>query len=96
MQDVYEMMMPEDVDGDLEMLLNVCGIDALRKILRGMAGISLYIPRITRLESLVLKYIKCNPERSFKQIASDLNVSDAYIRKVLKRNRGKKQKSNET
>ncbi len=87
MQDVYELIKREDLTEDLKMLQEVCGLEALKKILRGMAGISVYIPRITRLESLVLKYIKSNPEQSFKQIANDLSVSDAYIRNVLKRGR---------
>ena len=92
MKDIYELMVDEDVKGDLEMLRDVCGLEALKKILRGMEGISLYIPRITGLESLVLRYIKSNPDRTFKQIARDLNDSDAYIRKVRSRNMGKAKK----
>jgi hypothetical protein len=69
------------------MLSDICGMDTVRLMLRNFSGLSFYIPKISRLDSLVIKYAKENPTKTFKQIAKDLNVSLQFLNKILKGNR---------
>lgn len=83
--DIYENINEENLTGDLSMLSDVCGIVNVRKILRHLGGISLYIPKISRLDGFVVDYIKNNQTKSIKKIAGELGVSEQYIRNVKRR-----------
>lgn len=82
---IYDMLVFEDLTSDLEMIEEACGLETVKKMLKDLSGMSIYIPKITRMETLVLKYIKKNSEKSYKQIARELGVTDAYIKNLLRR-----------
>lgn len=84
MKDVYDMMTLEDLTPDMQILEEMIGLDVLRNILRHYAGLTFYIPKITRFDSLIRKYIKHFPEKPFKQIARELNVSEQFLKKYRK------------
>jgi Mor family transcriptional regulator len=85
MKDVYELLTEEDLTSDLQLLQDICGIDTIKSLLRNFGGLSFYIPKITRLDSLVLKYIKTHSDRTYKQMAKELNVSEQYLKLLIKR-----------
>ena len=85
MNDVYELLTEADLTSDLQLLQDYCGIEAIKEILRNLGGLSFYIPKITRLESLVLKYVKEHSDKTYKQIAKDLNVTEQYLKVLLKK-----------
>ncbi|MBI5324238.1 MAG: hypothetical protein HZB41_02985 [Ignavibacteriae bacterium] len=85
MNDVYELLTEEDLTSDLQLLQDICGIETLKVILRNFGGLSFYIPKITRLESLVLKYVRTHSDKTYKQIAKDLNVSEQYLKILIKK-----------
>ena len=84
MKDVYDMMSEEDLTPDLMMMADVCGLETLRQLLRNFAGLSFYIPKISRLDKLIMKYVRSNRDKSYKQIAKDLNVSEIFLKKLIK------------
>ncbi len=86
-QDIYEQIEFDDLTEDLKMLADGCGIDTVRNLLRYFGGINFYIPKISRLDGFILKYISRNREKSQKQIACELNVSEYFLRLLQKRNR---------
>ena len=86
MKDIFELLTQEDLTSDLQLLQDFCGIDTIRVLLRNFAGLSFYIPKISRLDSLVLKYVKRHSEKTFKQIAKELNVSEQYLKALVRKN----------
>ena len=85
MKDVYELLTQEDLTSDLQLLQDFCGIDTIKVLLRNFGGLSFYIPKITRLESLVLKYVKEHSDKTYKQMAKELNVSEQYLKTLIKK-----------
>jgi hypothetical protein len=85
MIDLYEKLDYEDLTPDIRLLADVCGIDSARLILKNLAGLQFYIPKITSFEGFVYKYLVENKHKNNKEIARDLEVSEAYIKTVKKR-----------
>ncbi len=83
MADIFDIMSDEDLTPDLKMLKEICGEDTVKKLLRNLGGLSFYIPKITRLDSLVAKYMKNHKEKDCKLIAKELKVSLQYLKKVI-------------
>jgi Mor family transcriptional regulator len=82
MADVFDIMNDEDLTPDLKMIKETCGEETVKKLLRNFGGLSFYIPKISRLDSLVAKYMKKNKGKDYKQIARELKVSLQYLKKV--------------
>lgn len=85
MEDVFEQITKEELTQDLDMIAELCGLDTVKKLLRHFGGISFYIPKLTRLDKFVFKYIKTNNDKTYKLIAKELGVSEHYLRLVRKR-----------
>ncbi len=81
MKDAYDMMTLDDLTPDMQILEEMIGLDVLRSILRHYGGLTFYIPKITRFDSLIKKYIRQFPDKSRKQLARELNVSEQYLKK---------------
>ncbi|OGU58121.1 MAG: hypothetical protein A2X64_05640 [Ignavibacteria bacterium GWF2_33_9] len=88
MNDIFEKIEREDLTEDLTLIADAMGIDVVRNLMRTLSGMYIYIPRVSRLERFVKRYMTENAERPFKEIALDLNVSSQYLWK-LRRNSGK-------
>jgi hypothetical protein len=92
MNNVIEMVTIDDLTPDLQMLAQVCGIDTVKQMLLCFSGINFYVPKISRLESLIEKYMKLNNEKTFNEMARDLNVSAQYLKNLYKRQFSEKAK----
>jgi hypothetical protein len=57
----------------------------VKKMLLSFAGINFYVPKISRLESVVEKYMKLNNNKSFNEMARDLGVSAQYLKNIYKK-----------
>ncbi len=80
--DVYTQIHFDELTDDLQMMSNACGIETVQSLLRNFGGMSFYIPKLSRLDSFVWKYVKQNPEKTFKQIARELKVSEQFLKTV--------------
>lgn len=87
MIDFYQKISYDDLTPDIRLIADVCGIEAVREILKNLSGLQFYIPKVTGFEKFVLRYIHENKERSIKEIARDLDVTEYYLKNVLKRNK---------
>ncbi len=83
MNDVYEIIQEAELTPDLQIMADLCGIDIVRTLLRTLPGMSFYIPKITRLDSFVRRFISINRDKSRKQIAKELNVSENYLKQFM-------------
>ncbi len=84
MQDIFGEISHEDLTEDLRIVASTCGIETVRNLLRNCAGMSIYIPRISRLDQFIVRYIRESRGKSFKQIARELGVSEQYIKRLFK------------
>jgi len=75
----------EDLTEDLQLIHDVCGEKAVLDLIENLGGISLYIPKITRFDDLIFRYIRDNRKVSYKQMAAKLGVSEQYIKKLVKK-----------
>lgn len=82
MKDIYDNIQIEDLTDDLELIATVVGIDTLRNLMRKLQGAYLYIPKISRLEKFVIRYLQENQDKSLKQVAVELGVSTQYLWKL--------------
>jgi hypothetical protein len=84
MQDIYGAIKSDELPPDLALLSKVCGIECIQSLLREFGGLSFYIPKITRIDLFIGRYLKEHKSDPPKKLALDLNVSEQYIKKMLK------------
>ncbi len=83
MKDVFDLITDKDLTPDLKLLSDVCGIETVKTLLRNLNGLSFYIPKISHLDTLVIKYYQLNKDKSYKQIARELGVSEPYLKNLV-------------
>jgi len=83
--DIYDKISREDLTEELLLISDICGIETVQLLLRHFSGMSFYIPKISRLDGFIIKYLEDNSAKSCKEIANELSVSEQYIR-VKKKN----------
>ena len=82
-KDVFDLISESDLTADLKLLSDVCGIETVKTLLRNLNGLSFYIPKISHLDTLVIKYYQLNKEKSYKIIAKELGVSEPYLKNLI-------------
>lgn len=82
MKDIFEKIEKSDLTEDLSLIADAMGLEVVRNLMRNLSGLYVYIPRISRLEKFVRRYMEENSEKPFKEIALDLNVSSQYLWKL--------------
>jgi len=82
---IYEQIRRDELTNDLDMIAEVIGIDNVYKLLGELQGISFYIPKITRLDKFIARYMSENKDKSSKQIAKELRVSEIFINNFIRR-----------
>ncbi|MFH1050377.1 MAG: hypothetical protein V1779_05525 [bacterium] len=85
MENVYDLLSESDLTTDLQILSDVCGLETVKIILKNLAGLNFYVPGISHLDTLVMKYLRKYPEKTFKQIAFELGVSEPYLKSLKKK-----------
>lgn len=72
-----------DLNPDLTDLADVIGLDLLEELILKFGGANYYIPKISSLDNFVDRHIKSNKNKTYKQLARDLNVSENFIKKRM-------------
>ena len=85
MPDVYDHIDIDDLTEDLQLIAEICGMEAIRNLLRHYSGLNIYVPKISRLDRFILKYIGKNRSRPIKQLALELKISEHHLRNLLKK-----------
>ncbi len=85
MENVFDLLSENDLTADLKILYNVCGLETVKIMLKNLSGLNFYVPGISHLDTLVLKYMKKYPEKTIKQTAFDLGVSEPYLKSLRKK-----------
>jgi len=82
--DIFNLVKENDLTPDLILMADICGLEAVRQMLRQFPGMGFYIPKLSRLDSFVNRYIKDNLHKPVKILAKDLNVSEQYLKKLCR------------
>ncbi|HAW08943.1 MAG: hypothetical protein ABFD61_07855 [Chloroherpetonaceae bacterium] len=85
MKDIFEEIERDDLTPDLGLLADAIGIEPTRDLLRKMSGMYIYIPRVSRLEPFILKYMKKHTQMHVKEMALILGVSSQYLLKLKRK-----------
>lgn len=84
MRDSYDLLIFEDLNSDLKMVASACGIDNVRCMLRNFNSMSIYFPKFSYFRECIIRYIRENPDRTIKQIALELDISEQYVKNLIK------------
>lgn len=82
MSDIFEQLEINDLTPDLIMLAKVIGMEAMRDTLRNFYGMSFYIPKISRFDGFIIRYINRHPDKRYKEIALRIGVSEQFIKNL--------------
>jgi hypothetical protein len=78
--DIYDKIEEDDLPVDLQIIASLCGMEIVRMLFRNCQGMNIYVPKLSRMDSFITKYIKSNPNKSFKQMALELRLSEQFLR----------------
>jgi hypothetical protein len=81
-RNLYQSIQEEELTPDLQLLAQVCGMESIRIILKEFKGLNFYIPKITRIEKFVRRYLRENQSKPPKELARELGVSENYVKKL--------------
>ena len=79
--DAIDKIKDEDLTPDLKLLADICGIETIRTLLRNYSGLGFYIPKLTKLDNFIFRYLSQNDGKTLKEIAKELNVSENFLKK---------------
>lgn len=74
-----------DLTEDLQMIYDVCGEEVVIKLIENLGGLSFYVPKITRFDDLIYRFIRENKSETHKKLAARLGVTEQYIKSIVKR-----------
>ena len=80
---IYNEIKYEDLPRDLQLIADCSNIETVRLLLENFSGLYFYIPKITKMPDLIRRHYKSN-KMTIKEIARELNVSETYLRKVMR------------
>lgn len=82
---IYSQVESADLNYDLKLIADICGIDTIRLLLQELSGLRIYIPRLSALDKFLMRYIDDNKEKSIKQIARELKISEQHAISMKKK-----------
>jgi hypothetical protein len=85
--DIFNLVNEDDLTPDLIIMADICGLESVRQMLRQFPGMGFYIPKLSRLDGFVNRYIKENTDKPVKILAKDLKVSEQYLKKICRERR---------
>lgn len=82
---ILQNLQYEDLTEDLQMIYDVCGEETVIRLIENLGGLSFYVPKITRFDDLIYRYIRDNKNETLKKIAARLGVSEQYLKSIVKK-----------
>jgi len=85
-QDIIELLEKQDLPEHFQIVVETCGIEIAKILIKELGGITINIPMLNSLRSLIERYIKVNAnEMSIKKIARELNMNERVVINIAKR-----------
>lgn len=84
--EIIELLEENDLPEHFQIVAETCGIETARILIKELGGITVSIPMVTSLRSLLERYIRENVnEIPIKRIARELGMSERAITNILKK-----------
>jgi len=84
-EDIIKMLEEKDLPEHFQIVAEVCGIEMARLLIKELGGISLSIPMVNSLRSLIERFISKNSSViSIKKIARELGMNERAVAKIFK------------
>ena len=84
-EDIIKMLEEKDLPEHFQIVAEVCGIETARLLIKELGGITLSIPMINSLRSLIERYVSENAkEIPIKKIARELGMNERAVAKIFK------------
>ncbi|MBM2814404.1 MAG: Mor protein [Ignavibacteria bacterium] len=88
-EDIIEMLEEQDLPEHFQIVAEVCGIETARLLIKELGGITVSIPMVNSLRSLIERYIADNAkEIPIKKIARELGMNERAVARIIKSLRG--------
>lgn len=84
-EEIIEMLEEQDLPEHFQIVAEVCGIETARILIKELGGISLSIPMVNSLRTLIERFIAENSRIiSIKKIARELGMNERAVAKIFK------------
>jgi len=85
-EDIIEMLEEQDLPEHFQIVAETCGIETARLLIKELGGITVSIPMVNSLRTLVERYIADNAkEIPIKKIARALGMNERAVANILKK-----------
>ena len=85
-EDIIEMLEEKDLPEHFQIVAEVCGIETARLLIKELGGITLSIPMVNSLRTLIERYVSENAkEIPIKKIARELGMNERAVAKIIKK-----------
>lgn len=79
---IIEQLSIEDMPSDdMKLLAKYCGVDVAVKVMQNMGGLGIYVPK-NPFPLIVERILRSQRNPDFKDIATNCNVTERYVRKI--------------
>lgn len=79
---VMEQVQKEDLFGDVQIISEIIGLEAAKKLVKELAGMTLYIAK-DAFSNTAKRYIIQNSHLGVKQLVRDTDLTEVQVYKIL-------------
>ena len=84
-EDIIEMLEEQDLPEHFQIVAETCGIETARLLIKELGGITLSVPMVNSLRSLIERYVSENAkEIPIKKIAREIGMNERAVTKIFK------------
>lgn len=85
-EDIIQMLEEQDLPEHFQIVAEVCGIETARLLIKELGGITLSIPMVNSLRTLIERYVSENAkEIPIKKIARELGMNERAVAKIVRK-----------
>ncbi|GAB1372797.1 MAG: hypothetical protein KIT33_07875 [Candidatus Kapabacteria bacterium] len=85
-EDIIELLEEQDLPEHFQIVAETCGIETARILIKELGGITVSIPMVNSLRSLIERYIKENiKEIPIKKIARELGMNERAVANIMRK-----------
>jgi len=81
---IYKEIKYEELTPDFQFLADACGLETAQMVLDKFGGLSFYVPKISSHKEFILRLYSESKPKSLKEFCKKINVSETYMRSIIK------------
>ena len=85
-KEIIEMLEEQDLPEHFQIVAETCGIETARLLIKELGGITLSVPMVNSLRTLIERYVSENSkEIPVKKIARELGMNERAVTNIIRR-----------